>query len=121
MTANPAPKNPSAAASTQDVRGSGLSVASGSASQRFFREDGVSGGGAKCERCGEMWVDHFCPNSLCSKPDNQSCEHRFSYDDHADLWRCPCGATALTHPDEKLHQEAVDEADYADQGENNHW
>lgn len=50
-----------------------------------------------------------------------SCEHRFSYDDHTDLWRCPCGATALTHPDEKLHQEAVDEADYADQGENNHW
>ena len=49
------------------------------------------------------------------------CEHQFSYDDHADLWRCPCGATALTHPDEKLHQEAMDEADYADQGENNHW
>lgn len=30
MTANPAPENQSAAASTQDVRGSGLSVASGS-------------------------------------------------------------------------------------------
>lgn len=36
MTANPAPENQNAAASTQDVRGSGLSVASGSP-LRLFR------------------------------------------------------------------------------------
>jgi hypothetical protein len=50
-----------------------------------------------------------------------SCEHQFSYDDHADLWRCPCGATALEHPDESLHRDAMAEADHADQFENSHW
>jgi len=39
MTANPAPENQSAAASTQDVRGSGLSVASGSASEDIFNSE----------------------------------------------------------------------------------
>lgn len=47
MTANPSSENQSAAASTQDVRGSGLSVASGSESlsssaafERWWHEEG---------------------------------------------------------------------------------
>lgn len=62
MTANPAPENQSAAASTPDVRGSGLSVASGS---RFSDTDRLNFllRHFRVDDCGD---EDFCPGIVIS-------------------------------------------------------
>jgi hypothetical protein len=56
MTANPAPENQSAAASTQDVRGSGLSVTPGSASEATACTFQIA---ATAHGCNQVGVDHW--------------------------------------------------------------